>query len=43
MRRIVLALVVGITSFALVVIAQNKKNSGAVPRASDGKPDLTGV
>jgi len=43
MRRIVLALLIGITSFALVVMAQNKKTSGAVPRASDGKPDLTGV
>src|SRR5262249_17970060 len=43
MRRIVLALLIGITSLAVVVMAQNKKASSAVPRASDGKPDLTGV
>src|SRR5262245_59214691 len=43
MRRIVLALLVGIASLAVLVTAPNQENSVAVLRASAGKPDLTGV
>lgn len=43
MRRMIPVLLFAITSLALIVVAQNKKTAGPLPRASDGKPDLTGV
>jgi len=43
MRGSVLGLLLGIVSVSAFLAAQTKGRTNAVPRAADGKPDLTGV
>jgi hypothetical protein len=43
MRSSVLGLILGIVSVSAFLAAQTKGRTNAVPRAADGKPDLTGV